>query len=640
MLQKVFTPIMVGNLEIKNRFVVPPMVTNMCDPDGVFGEQYLSYYEAKAKGGWGLIITENLAVDKSARAFRNNGGLWNDEQLEANIRLTQVVHRYGAKICAQIYHAGRETSVAVIGQQPVAPSPIKDPVMPDAPRELEANEILEIVEKFGDAALRAKKAGFDAVEIHCAHGYLLNTFMSPFSNKRTDKYGGTFLNRARFALEVIENVKSKVGNDFPVLCRISAEELIDGGLTIEDTKVFALLFQNAGIHALDVSFGVFKSGAHIAAASYSPHAKMVKYAEEMKKVLTIPVITVGRINDPLIAESVILSGKADLVAMGRASLADPEMPNKARRGKYEDILRCIGCRQVCNGNLFKDIPIGCLLNPVTGNENSLKIVQSPGRKKIFVAGGGIAGMEAAITAATKGHEVHLFEKCDRLGGQWLLAAVPPNREELSSLTVWQKAQLEKLKVSIHINTELTKQTVLDGKPDAVIIATGAVQYKPDIPGVDSVNVIQAWDILAGRADTGTNAVVIGHGLANAETASHLANHGKRVTLLDAKDSIAPELDDGVRLFLIEELKTNNVEIITGASVKEICKDGVLYEKDGKCSRVGNMDSIVTAYGSKPVSSLEDMLKGLVEKLVVVGDAHKSGNAAAAVREGYLAGLEI
>ncbi|BDG32528.1 FAD-dependent oxidoreductase [Parageobacillus thermoglucosidasius] len=640
MLKKVFEPIKIGNLQLKNRLVVPPMVTNYCNTDGTVTERYIAYHEARAKGGWGLIITEATAVDERGKGFHNMAGLWSDDQIESHSRLTERVHQHGGKIAVQLYHAGRQTGSHITGVQPVAPSPIKDPTMDETPRELTKEEIKEIIEKFGDAALRAKKAGYDAVEIHGGHGYLINQFLSPFSNKRTDEYGGTLMNRARFAVEIIENVRKKVGKHFPILFRISTVEFVEGGLTIEDTKVIARMLEQAGADAIHCSTGVYKTMMYVIQPAAVPHGFSVSFAAEIKKVVSIPVIAVGRINDPLIAESVLLSDKADLISMGRAALADPELPNKAKEGKLDEILPCIGCVQGCIGRLLKGLDICCLVNPSTGKEKEFAVEPAKEKKRVFVAGGGIAGMQSAIIAAKRGHEVHLYEKGDKLGGQWLLAAVPPSKTELNTLTIWLKAQLDKLGVHVHLKTELNENIIENENPDAVIIATGAKPFVPNIPGVNLPEVVLAQDVLAGKKDVGQSVVVVGGGLVGAETAAHLANHGKKVVIIEMQKEIVKDGEPAVKYFLLKDLQEHNVEIITSATVKEIKQGSITFEKDHVMKEIRDVDNVVIAVGSKPENTLADKLQGKVEKLITVGDALKVRKALEAMEEGYRAGLAV
>jgi len=416
MLEHLFSPYIIRGKSIKNRIVAPAMVTNFCTDDGKATERYLAYHEAKAKGGYGLIITENYAIDPRGRGFKNVAGLWNDEQIDSHSELPKRVHKHGATIIAQIYHCGRQTNREAIGCAPVAPSPIACPFGTDIPEELTIPDIHSLVEKYGDTALRAKQCGFDGVEIHGGHGYLITQFMSPYSNKRVDEYGGSFHNRIRFALEVIDNVRTKCGEDFIVGMRISADEMVEGGLTIEDANAIAPYLDRAGIDLLNVSVGNYLAVDLNVASAYTKHAWFVDMAKEIKDICSIPVIAVSRINDPVLADSIIRSGKADFTAMGRASLADPEMPNKAQDGRLDEIRRCIGCNHGCLGTLFNDQPIQCVLNPTLGKESDCEIIPTREVKRIMIIGAGPAGLEAAISAKKAGHRVDVYEKERHAGG--------------------------------------------------------------------------------------------------------------------------------------------------------------------------------------------------------------------------------
>ncbi len=583
-----FTPMRIGKMEVSNRLVVPAMVMNFCNNDGTATEKYIAYHEAKAKGGWGLIITEDYAVDPRGKGFIGIPGLWNDDQIESHSKLPERVHRYGSKIVAQIYHAGRQTNHLVIGAQPVAPSPIPCPANQEIPHELTKAEIRNIVEEFGDC---------------------------------TDEYGGSLLNRIKFPLEIISNIRAKAGNDFPIIFRISGDEFVPGGRTIEDTKAIAVLLEQAGINAIHVSAGVYGSMQFIIPPSAVRHGWIADFAAEVKKVVSIPVITVGRITDPIMAETIIASGKADFVSMGRASLADPELPNKTSAKKFDDINYCIGCLQGCVGNLFKGNPGGCLVNPVTGRESEFALRPVDKKKKVFVAGGGPAGMEAAIVAAQRGHEVHLYEKSDRLGGQYLIGAIPPNKGEVDMFLAWQQNQLKKYNVNVHFNTELTVEIVEKEAPDAVIVATGG-------------------EPLLGNVNVGHRVIVIGGGMVGSETADHLANHGKEVTIVEMLPDIAIDEEAAVRYFLMKDLHDNGVKIFVNAPVKEILDDGVISEIDGAETKIGPADTIVMAIGAKSVNNLTKELEGEVPLVLTIGDALKVRKALEAVEEGYRAGLAV
>lgn len=642
MLKNLLSPINIGNMELKNRFVVTAMASLLCNADGSVTEKFIAYHEAKARGGWGLIITENFYAEPRGKSFPTLAGLHSDKLIEGHVKLTDLIHKHGGKIVAQIYHCGRQTTKTLTGMTPAAPSAMFDAMYQEEVHELSIEEIHDLVDKFGNLALRAKKAGYDGVEIHGAHGYLISEFLSPFVNKRTDEYGGTFYNRARFLLEIIADIREKVGDDFPILLRISGEELVPGGRTIEDTKAIAMLVEQAGVDAIDVSVGI--SGVTSSRTKIIPpqsvgHGWNTDWSAEIKKVVNIPVIAAGRINDPLLAESVLASGKADLIGMGRASLADPDMPNKVMDGRFDEINHCIACMQGCAGGLQSKGHIGCFVNPVTGQETELVIEQTNSVKKVIIVGGGCAGMEAAIVAAKKGHDVHLYEKTNELGGQYLIASVPPAKGEFASFTVWQKNQLEKLGVNIHLNSEVTEEIINNEKPDAVIVATGAVSITPNISGVDSPNVYSGHDVLKGNVSLGRNVIVIGGGMVGSEIANHLAVHEKNVRIVEMMSVVAKDEVQPVRMFMMEEFKKNGVEIFVNAKVKEIVEDGVIITRDNVDEKLGGADSIVLALGAKSVDNLSVKIKDKV-KTITIGDALKARKALDAIEEGYRAALII
>lgn len=492
-----------------------------------------------------------------------------DGQIESHRKLTERVHAAGGKIAAQIYHAGRETSSAVTGVQPVAPSAVREPSMPETPRELTIPEIHTLVEQFGDCAKRAKAAGFDAVEVHGAHGYLAGAFASPFSNKRSDEYGGTIRNRARFGMEIIRNIKEKCGEDYPVLYRISSVEYVPGGLGIEESKVIARLMEEASADCIHCSQGVYASTHTIIPPSVFPRAGYVEHAAEMKKAVQIPVIAVGRINDVEIAESVLQSKKADLVTMARASLADPELPNKVLKGRGDEVIRCISCLQGCIGENGKGNGIRCLVNPLTGMEDEYDLTPTEKAKQVLVIGGGIAGCEAAISAALKGHKVTLIEKNDRLGGQWIPASVPIGKSEFTSFLCWQKSMLEKMHVQILLNTTADAELIKLYEPDTVIIATGSRPFIPPIQGADQDFVVTAHDVLLGKTEPGNRVVVIGGGLVGAETADMLGQQCEQVTIIEMLPQIMKDEEAAPTKYMKERFFQNGVQIHTSTKLLEI-----------------------------------------------------------------------
>ncbi len=633
------TPLSIGSMKVKNRLAVAAMVTVYCDTDGLATERYIDYHEARAKGGWGLIITEDYAVTPTGRGFWT-AGLWDDEQIDSHAELTKRVKKYGTKIVAQIYHAGRQTTSQIIGERPVSASPIPCPALCNDPVELTIAEIKKIISQFGDAALRAKKAGFDGVEIHGAHGYLVAQFMSSYSNKRYDEYGGNLQNRIRFPLEIIADIREKCGNDFTILFRISANEFVGGGRDIEETKLVARKLEAAGVDALHISAGVYGSAWSVVPPLNIPHGWIVDYAEEVKSVVQIPIITVGRIIDPEMADNIVAAGKADMVAMGRSSLADPELPNKYMQGNTEDICLCIGCQQGCFQRVFMNEPIRCLVNPELGFEYLQELEKAKGgpKKKVVVVGGGPGGMYAALIASDVGHDVTLVEEKEYLGGEFALAPIPPYKGDMAFLLNWLRSQLEQKGVKVKVNTEFKVNMLDELKADAVILATGAVPVYPKIKGIDSPHVVLAQDVLKGKVGVGTRVLVAGGGLIGAETASYCAMQGCQVAIVEKEDDIAVEEETTRRGFLLALLEEKKVSMMTNTEIKEIRPDYVLLEGDGKIFDYP-VDSIVLALGMKPNNKLEKELEGKV-KTIVIGDAKETRNALEATRDGYKAGCSV
>ncbi len=638
MFKAIFQPGMIGTLEIKNRLIVPAMLTEFADANGRLTERYIRYYEEKARGGWGLIIVEDNVIEPRGAGFKCIPGVWADEMMVEHKELTERVHAAGAKIALQVYHAGRQTHSSVTGELPVAPSPIQDPILPETPRELETDEVKELVEKFAQAVRRGKDAGYDAVELHGAHGYLINQFVSPFSNKRTDQYGGNFNNRMRFPLEIIQRAKELVGHDYPITYRISAEELVEGGLTIEDTKVISMELEDAGIAAIHASGGVYKSNASLCAPTTMQTAAFSDFAKQIKRVVDIPVITVNKIVYPEVAESLLREGKADFVAMGRASIADPHLPNKTKAGKMDEILHCIGCRQGCWSHLLMNKPISCLVNPLAGKEHAYAIKPVDTPKKVMVVGGGPVGMEAAIVASKRGHAVTLYEKGDRLGGQWLQAAVPPGKELLNSLTVWQKGELERSGTTIALNQAVTSALIEQEQPDHIIVATGSTAVVPSIPGIDKPHVHMVEEILRGKLDMAGQVVVIGGGLVGVETAQHIAVHNQTVTIVEMQSELATDMEGGARHFMLESLKANDVASRTDSTVVEIRDNSVVIETGGERQEIP-ADQVIVAVGSKSNTQLLEEIGDRIPT-IVLGDAMLVGKALEGINNAYAQALTI
>ena len=631
------SPLMVGNLELKNRMVVAPMVTCYCDDDGMPTEQYIAYHEARAKGGFGLIITEDYAVDPRGRGFWC-AGLWKDEQIAPHRELTQRVHAAGAKILAQIYHCGRQTAAAIIGAQPVSASALPCPSMGEVPHALTREEIRVIVGQFGDTARRAEQAGFDGVEVHGAHGYLIAQFMSAYSNKRTDRYGGTLHNRLRFALETIADIKAKCRPDFVVSFRISADEYVIGGRDLAETKVICQQLEAAGIDLVHISAGTYESAWAIIPPLGRPYAWLAESAAQIKQVVNIPVQVVGRIKDPLVAESILASGQADLISFGRASLADPDLARKYAEGHAEQIRQCIGCNQGCISILFTNQPIRCLVNPSLGFEGAREIKRAATKKKVLVVGGGPAGLEAARGARLAGHNVVLLERSDHLGGNFVVGAIPPGKGELTSYITWLGEELSRLGVHLEFSSTASPEVIGNEAPDVVVYAAGAKHVRPPIPGIERANVVEACDVLTGRAAVGGRVVIAGGGMIGSETALYLASIGRQVTIVDQLPAVALEENASRRHYLMKEFVDYRVETVVNATITSFAEATVEVEQDGR-TRSLPCDTVVLALGMTPdVASLEVLRE--VAEVRVIGDAVEAADGLKASREGFACGLSL
>lgn len=642
MLDSLFSPITINNRQLRNRCIVPAMVMNLCEEDGSCTERFAAYHEAKAKGGFAMIITEDFAITNVAgKGHKYIGGLWKDEHIPGFKEYTDRLHKWGALSIVQLHHPGRQIGV-IDADTPWAPSAIPCPVSPDMmPHEMTQAEIKLVVKQFGQAAARAKAAGFDGCELHGAHGYLIEEFMSPYSNKRTDEYGGDLCNRMRFALEIIHEVREQTGPDFIIGYKLSSDEWVSGGLTIEDTKAYVPFLEEAGVDYFGVSVGVYRSGDQIIPSMYTEHGWIANNAKEVKSVASVPVYAIGRINDTRVANAIIKSGKADMVAMGRQSIADPETPNKAKAGCFTDIRTCVGCLHGCDANVNLEKSGTCELNPIIGHESEAEYqtVMTESPKKVLVIGAGPAGLEAAIGAAKCGHSVTVYDKDRWAGGKYRLASVPPCKGELGAFIVWQMHELKKLNVPVILNTEVTKKLVDSVKPDVVIAATGTNPVVPKmIPGYDKDIVVLGTDVLSGKANTGHNVVVIGGGHAGAETANHIASYMKNVTIVELQEDIAMDEVDTPRNALLADLKKNKVRVCASTSVQEIKDHSVVVS--GKYNEEIECDTVVISIGHKPNTVLADELKAAGYDVRVIGDAVSVGLVGPAVRAGYLEGRRI
>lgn len=635
MYSNLFEPMSIGKMDVKNRLVVPAMSTLTATPDGACTEQFVKYIERKAQGGWGLIITEYYGVAPHVGFFPRMLGIWNDELVENHKQVAEAAHRGGAKIAAQISHSGRETFTGVTDKNLVAPSPIKDVAGSQKPRELSKEQIHEIVEQFGDTALNLKRAGFDAIEIYAAHGYLISNFLSKYSNKRIDEYGGCLENRIRFLMEIVENTRKKVGPDYPVMVRISTREFVPGGLSIAESRVIARKLEEAGVNAIDCSQGIFTVSNNIVEPLYMENGVFLDASEEIKKCVSIPVISAGRINEASLASSALETGKCDFVGMGRASLADPDFPNKVKEGRLDEIRYCIGCVQACIGGNMRGENCHCLVNPELNREFELPFKAADVVKNIIVVGAGVSGLEAAIIAKRRGHNVTVYEKSDRSGGTWNIACLPPHKGELITFVKWQADECARLGIDIIYNTEFKAEDAIGA--DEVIVATGCKPFIPPIEGHAQENVVKANDILTQDAPFGKNVVVLGGGSVGVETAEYMAFCGSNITIVEMLDDILIGLERETWLMLKKAVKDYRMNVYTQSKVIKIDGDKVVLERKGKEITLEEVDTVVIAAGSRSVNDLVKPLEEAGVNVTVVGDAKQVRNGMKAIYEGYMAG---
>lgn len=637
-LSKLFSPIQIGTLQVKNRLAMAPIGTIYSSFDGALRREFKDFILARAKGGVGMIMLGDAGLGFTSIEIPIDPALRGRMVKEAK-DLVSAVHDLGVCIGVQIHHAGRQPDFPVQGYELVGPSPIPWSKRSGIPRELSGDEIERLIDRYVEAAEKIREAGFDFVEVKACHGYLLGSFISPHSNLREDQYGGDLNGRARIVLEIIRRIKGRLGNEFAVSCRLNGDDHVKGGLTLDESTRLAQLLENQGVDLLNVTAGVHGSFPLIIPPFHVPQGCFVHLAEAIKRVVHVPVAVVGRIKDPKMAEEILQSEKADIVAMARALLADPDLPAKAKRGAFDDIRPCIGCNQGCQDRTT-DIEITCLVNPAAAREKEMALVPTHEHKNVMVIGGGPAGMEAALTAQRRGHRVTLYEADNALGGQWRLASLPPCKGEFADHCNYLIMQLQKQGVTLHVGVKATPETVIEESPDSLVIATGAMPCKPKIPGVERRNVVFAWDVLSGKAHVGEQVLIVGGNAVGLETADYLATQGKRVEVVEALGHVGRDLGPTVKWHLRHRLNELGVSISTSTKVIEIADEGVVFlNKEGKkTSRAP--DTVVLATGVMSNNELVDQVKGLVKEIYVIGDAAEPRNALFAVREGAEIGRKI
>lgn len=641
---RLFAPGRVGRRELRNRILMAPMEKNLATAEGAVTEAYVDYCEARARGGAALILLESMYVDPAGRNHRYQLGLHRDELIEGYRRLTHACHRHGALVGAELQFAGRETSARVTGVQPVAPSPVACRVLAggEQPRALTAAEIQRLVEAFAAAARRAVAAGFDVVEIHGAHGYLVGQFLSPYTNHRSDAYGGDLERRLRFPLEVIAAVRAAVGPEVPVLYRLSAEEHVEGGLTLAEACRVAPRLEAAGVDLLDVSAGIYESAVWIVQPMEFPPGCLAGLARELRRQVRIPVSVAGRINDPAVAEAILERGDADFVTLGRALHADPDFPRKSQAGRLDEICPCVGCL-TCSDLLGRDEPVGCLTNPAAGRERALRSRPAAARRRVVVVGGGPAGLEAARVAALRGHRVTLFERASEPGGQLLLARAVPGRQELAALVPYLARAVERAGGDVRLGVEATAELILAEEPDVVVLATGARPGWPSTPGILDSPAVSPFDVLRRPPTRPRRALVIGGGLLGVAVSHVLAAGGSEVVVVEPRPELAWELGLRPRWQYVASLRARpNVTVYLGATVEALEGDrACLHTEEGERSLDG-FDLVVPSGPLVPEDSLAWALREAAPELELspVGDCARPRTAYEAMQEAALLGHRL
>ncbi len=629
-----FSKLRLGNLTLKNRIIFPPISTNLASVNGEVTDRFVYHYARRAKGGAALITVENACIDYPATMEGATQPRFDDKSFVPGLSyLVEEIHKYGALAFVELTHQGLFASHLPV----LAPSNVS--LRPDGacPHVLNHQEVEEVADKFAKAALIAKKAGFDGVEIEAAHGLLVNEFLSPIANKRTDDYGGNVENRTRFAKLIIDKIKKTCGGNYTVTARLGVIDYIDGGVTPEKDGVeIAKKFEEYGYAAIHADVGFGDKEKRLEPMAY-PQAWRANLAKVLKDGgIKIPVIAVGMIREPEIAEKLLEDRIADIVALGRALIADPDWPTKAKYGNEKTIRKCIGCSECIVSRHAAGTVIRCGVNPNVGKDRNYELLIPTAKpKKVVIIGAGPAGLEAARVSALKGHKVIVFEKEKEIGGAVRLASVPPGKDKMNWLIEYYEHELKNLKVEVHTSTFANEETVMSENPDEVVLAMGSEPLIPSIKGINGPNVILYPQILNGSKKIyGKNVVVGGGGLVGCETALYLAKKGNNVTIVEMLPNIAIGMEPISRNYLINELKKNDVKILKSSNIKELTKSSVKFERDRKLEEIP-FDNFIVAFGGKP-----RQFKGLFIPTHVIGDARKVAKLVEAIRDGYAVGFDI
>lgn len=646
-MSKLFTPIKIGSMEIRNRTFMSPMSLGYESQDGTINETLEAYFLARAEGGVGCIITDALSVDPNVPYLGNTLCFRNEDSIQKYKEFTDKVHSLGAKVIPQITHPGPESISAFFNVTPVASSDYINS-MGKKVRALTLEEIPEIIEKYALTSYQAKQAGFDGIELHCAHAYmLLGSFLSPMRNKRSDRYGGNLDNRARLLFEVIDAIKNKCGQDFPIILRISGSERDPQGNTVEDIKYLVPQLIEHGIDAFEISGGTqYERPNKIIPCHGEQEGLNLIEAEAIAKVSSVPVIVVGKILDVHKAMNYVDRERVDGIVFGRALMADPQLVNKAEANKFDEIAPCAACVIGCVGEQSKRRPASCVINPFVGKESTMKINPPEVIKDVAIIGGGIGGMACARMLALRGHHVTIYEREQRLGGQMNLACIPPHKQELSKWVVYLNQELIRLNVNVKLSYEVSEEELatINANVDTLVIATGAKAMIPPITGIME-DAITAHDVLKGKIDIlGGNILVVGGGMVGIETCEFLYHNKKgnlAITLLEMSDKIGGNMPVNNLLPTLERLRNQNINILVNHKLIKINENNsVVIEENNEQKELHGFTHIIYACGAKAENSLYEDFKDKAKEIYCIGDAKDARQALEAVAEGVNVALSI
>jgi 2,4-dienoyl-CoA reductase-like NADH-dependent reductase (Old Yellow Enzyme family)/thioredoxin reductase len=618
---------------------MPPLASFLIGSDGNISGAAIEHYRHRAAGGPAMVMMEACCVSPEGAVSDHQAKIYDDRFIDGLSKVARAMKTEGAIPALQIHHGGRQTPAKVIGRKPLAPSALPCPTIRGDVEPLTIDGIQGLVHQFGDAAERCRQAGFELLEIHGAHGYLINQFLSRFSNIRQDRYGSDIVGRTRFAKEIVEEIRKRVGPDYPISFKISAEEHVPDGLTTEESIKILRILVEAGVDVVQVSAGNDLTAEWICQPMFMKQACLTDSAEKVKHALDIPVMAVGRINDPIDANQILQQEQADLVCIGRGLLADPEFPIKARERRFDEIRTCIACN-TCMQSIFKRGRIECLVNPMLGRENEMPIIAATKTKKIMVVGGGPGGLNVAWVAAKRGHEVQVYEKNAQFGGQLVTGSIPGHKAELRSLIKFQKKQLELNGAKWYLNHEVSVETIKSENPDVVVLATGSRPAMPDVAGIDNENVITFHDVLNGQQPNYKKAVIIGGGPTGLEPALHLAENGCTITVVEMLSKIGRGLEAMTKKILLQRLMDNNVQIMTEMRLSKVEDDGVtVHDKDGMKLFVA-AEKVILAVGTRPDNRLYEQIKELDIEIYQIGDCLEPRTAKNAIYESAVLARKI